>query len=45
VADPVVEDFLQIRHVDGLVDVLIGVQVAPADVDALLVHGRIGYAA
>src|SRR4030095_13386172 len=43
-AKPVVERFFQIRQIDGLVDVLIGVEVAPADLDALFVHGRIGYA-
>src|SRR4029079_18139427 len=42
--DPVVQRFFQVRQVDGLVDVLIGVEVAPTDLDALLVHGRIGYA-
>src|SRR5439155_2427476 len=42
-AEPVVEHLFQVREVDGLVDVLVRVDVAPANLDALLVHGGIGY--
>ncbi len=37
--DQLVAAFLQIRRVDRVVDVAVGVDVAPADLDALLVHG------
>ena len=36
--EPVVEDLLREREVDGLIDMAVGVEVAPAKVDALLVH-------
>ena len=36
VAEPRVDDLLAVRLVDGLVHVAEGVEIAPADVDALL---------
>ena len=36
-AEPVVEHLLRVGEVDGLVDVAVGVEIAPADLDALLV--------
>ena len=36
--DPLVAALLEVGRVDGVVDVLVRVDVAPADLDSLLVH-------
>jgi hypothetical protein len=36
--DPVVAALLEVRRIDGVVDVHVGVDVTPSDLDALLVH-------
>src|SRR5690242_14792085 len=38
--EPLVAHLLEVREVDGVVDVAVVVHVPPADFDALLVHGR-----